>query len=158
MRGINTFLIAISVSLLIIVAALFNALVQHPPYAPNVKPEHQSKNSLQAHQSDDKQQKTGDGTSTFAPKVLSESTERKRQSEANDGEQEGTEFWPTIFSVRLKITDTLVALFTALLFFATLALWWATRGLVVGADETARRQLRAYISIMPARLRRINPT
>jgi hypothetical protein len=41
------------------------------------------------------------------------------------------------------------ALFTLLLFVATFALWWATRGLVLGADETARRQLRAYVSLEP---------
>jgi hypothetical protein len=39
-----------------------------------------------------------------------------------------------------------VATFTGLLFFATLALWWATRNLVSGAEKTAERQLRAYIA------------
>ncbi len=41
------------------------------------------------------------------------------------------------------------AIFTALLFFATCALWWATRRLVKGAENTAIRQLRAYISMVP---------
>lgn len=34
-----------------------------------------------------------------------------------------------------------------LIFAATLALWWATRRLVKGADKTAERQLRAYVMI-----------
>ena len=40
-----------------------------------------------------------------------------------------------------------VATFTGLLFFATLLLWWSTRNLVKGADKTAEKQLRAYISV-----------
>lgn len=42
-----------------------------------------------------------------------------------------------------------IAVFTGLLFFATLALWWATRHLVVGAEKSSERQLRAYISSRP---------
>jgi hypothetical protein len=40
-----------------------------------------------------------------------------------------------------------VATFTGLLFFATLALWLSTRDLVNDAKDTAKRQLRAYVSI-----------
>ena len=54
---------------------------------------------------------------------------------------------------RLKITDTLVAVFTALLFIATVALCWATQRLVRGADQTAERQLRAYLGIDKSRFR-----
>jgi hypothetical protein len=59
----------------------------------------------------------------------------------------GTEFWPPFFGYRLKVTDTLVALFTFGLFVATLFLFRATQKLVVGAQETAQRQLRAYVSV-----------
>jgi hypothetical protein len=38
-----------------------------------------------------------------------------------------------------------------LLFLATMALFWATWRLVVGAEETAERQLRAYVHISAAR-------
>jgi hypothetical protein len=60
-------------------------------------------------------------------------------------ESAGTEFWPSFFGYRLKITDTLVAVFTAALFFATWLLWQATKNLVMGAEQTAERQLRAYV-------------
>jgi hypothetical protein len=60
---------------------------------------------------------------------------------------EGTEFWPAIFGYRLKVTDTLLALFTFCLFVATLYLWSATKQLVVGAERTAERQLRAYVYV-----------
>ena len=59
--------------------------------------------------------------------------------------EEGTEFWPPFFGYRLKVTDTLVVAFTAGLFLSTLALWQATRRLVVGAENTSERQLRAYV-------------
>jgi hypothetical protein len=68
-------------------------------------------------------------------------TLRTRESAdiAND-----SEFW--IFSgLKLKITDALLVVFNALLFAATFALWWATQKLVHSADQTAQRQLRAYV-------------
>lgn len=36
---------------------------------------------------------------------------------------------------------------TIALFLATCALWWSTRRLVKGAEDTAKRQLRAYIHV-----------
>jgi hypothetical protein len=67
----------------------------------------------------------------------------EKQSELNG---EGTEFWPPLFGgYRLKVTDTLLVTVTFLLFAATLALWWSTRRLVKSGENTAKRQLRAYI-------------
>lgn len=51
--------------------------------------------------------------------------------------EEASEYW-TVFGRRLKITDVLLVL-------ATFALYWATRNLVLGAEKTAERQLRAYV-------------
>jgi hypothetical protein len=45
-----------------------------------------------------------------------------------------------------------VATFTALLTVVTALLWWATRRLVKGAEDTAERQLRAYLFIDEAQL------
>jgi hypothetical protein len=72
-----------------------------------------------------------------APQVKTE-----KQTELSE---EGTEFWPPLFGYRLKITDTLLVTVTFLLFAATLALWLATRRLVKSGENTAKRQLRAYI-------------
>jgi hypothetical protein len=66
----------------------------------------------------------------------------EKQSELSE---EGTEFWPPLFGHRLKVTDTLLVTVTFLLFAATLALWWSTRRLVKSGENTAKRQLRAYI-------------
>ena len=40
-----------------------------------------------------------------------------------------------------------IAFFTSLLFVATAGLWYATRRLVTGAEDTAKRQLRAYVTV-----------
>jgi hypothetical protein len=55
---------------------------------------------------------------------------------------EPTEFW-TILGRRVKITDTLLVLFTFTLF-------WATRDLVIEGRRTAERQLRAYPGVVGA--------
>jgi hypothetical protein len=60
-----------------------------------------------------------------------------RNHNGQNGGDEATEYW-TIFGRRLKITDTLLVLFT-------FTLWWANQRLVGGSEETAERQLRAYI-------------
>lgn len=45
--------------------------------------------------------------------------------------------------------EAIIAVFTIVLALSTIFLWGATRDLVSGADDTARRQLRAYLSINP---------
>lgn len=49
-------------------------------------------------------------------------------------------------------SEKTIAIFTVILGIATGFLWWATRALVRGAEDTARRQLRAYISINPVEI------
>jgi hypothetical protein len=62
------------------------------------------------------------------------------------GHKDESEYWK-VFGHKLKITDTLVAAFTFFVFIATVALWLATRSLVRGAENTAERQLRAFVAI-----------
>ena len=76
----------------------------------------------------------------------------KPQKQTADHGEEGTEFWPPFFGYRLKVTDTLLVVFTALLFAATIFLYSATRDLVRGAEETARQELRAYMFVESAHL------
>jgi hypothetical protein len=47
----------------------------------------------------------------------------------------------------VAISTALIALFTVILAFATGFLWHATRDLVRGAEDTAARQLRAYVFV-----------
>jgi hypothetical protein len=63
--------------------------------------------------------------------------------------EEGTEYWPPIRGYRLKVTDTLIAVFTALLFWAVWVLWRAIRRLIQNAERSSERQLRAYLAVVP---------
>ncbi|MEK7322703.1 MAG: hypothetical protein AABZ84_06465 [Pseudomonadota bacterium] len=87
--------------------------------------------------------------SVSPPAIMNNHDNPKPQENRNEGDDEGTEFWPSFYGYRLKITDTLLAIFTFGLFIATWFLYCATRDLVRGADDTAKRQLRAYLSVTP---------
>lgn len=58
------------------------------------------------------------------PKSKDEISEKDR----DDSADEASEFW-VIIGHRLKITDSLLVIFTLFLFFATFALWWSTHRL-----------------------------
>src|SRR5208283_5434030 len=65
---------------------------------------------------------------------------RDEYDKLNGPRSDGTEFWPAAFGIRLKITDSIIALFTVVLALATWALWDATRNLVRRAEMTSERQ------------------
>jgi hypothetical protein len=56
----------------------------------------------------------------------SASADKHTTSSGDQGEEKGTEFFPVIFGVRLKITDTLLASFTLVLAISTIFLWKTT--------------------------------
>jgi hypothetical protein len=145
MRKTSPFLLAITGSLFVAVVGLSHALLKHPPYAPTVNAEQQSDSGLKPHQADDAKHRSADNAPPSVPAIGGEGGCGECKPKTEHGEDEGTEFWPPLYGYRLKVTDTFVAAFTALLFFATLALWLSTRNLVRGADKTAERQLRAYL-------------
>jgi hypothetical protein len=128
----------------VVLAFLFGFTVcgaqsQQPLDTPKVQPDQQTERPL--HQQDA-------GSLDQAPARVPEV--RPLVGEPNGGPEagyrgEGTEFWPAFFGYKLKITDTLIAAFTALLFSATWLLWRATKKLVQGAEDTSKRQLRAYV-------------
>ena len=62
--------------------------------------------------------------------------------------KEDSEWLEKLFN-DLKITDILLALFTLLLVFYTKRLWTSTSDLVRGGEQTAEKQLRAYLSAEP---------
>jgi hypothetical protein len=106
--------------------ALISVLISpyHPPQTAKIETAQQPEQGLETKQNSDG----------------SKAAEHPRGgNKAEDGNNEASEFW-TILGRRLKITDTLLVAFT-------FTLWWATRDLVVGSERTAKRQLRAYISV-----------
>jgi hypothetical protein len=115
-----------------------------PPQAPAVKTEQQPDGALKAQSHTDNQAK-GTSDSAAGEKESPSAGETKSQK-PKEAANEASEFW-TIRGRTLKITDSLLVGFTFLLFLATVALFFATRDLVEGADKNSEKQLRAYIGL-----------
>jgi hypothetical protein len=117
--------------------------------APQIKSEQQPNSAL-------KPQVNGKSDPTAAnkqvapvPSFHTPVADGKSHHESNQSQEEGTEFWPPLWGYRLKVTDTMLVVFTFLRFLATLALYRATRNLVLGAKKASERQLRSYLSMNP---------
>ena len=131
------------------------AYSQEPPQAPRVESNEKSKDSPPANDNS----KNNSQLLTPPPSIPLQSIPsidtNKTSEDTNNGRDEASEF--TIFlGHRIKFTDSFLVLFTFLLFVVTGLLWWSTRRLVKGAEDTAQRQLRAYVSIEHAQITGIN--
>jgi hypothetical protein len=129
---------------------------QEPPKAPQIEPQQQPERSIKGQQEPTAQPNPADAVPPAVPDGHSFPTSHEPKPNAQNGGKEGTEFWPPFYSYRLKVTDTLLVIVTFLLFGATIALWWSTRRLVRGAEQTAERQLRAYVFPIEAGLKKLN--
>lgn len=85
---------------------------QDPPKDPQVEPQKQPESGFEAQEN--RGQHTASPQQPFSgiPKIGPESANRKGQSKAEDGSEQGTEFWPPLFGYRLKVTDTLLVSIT----------------------------------------------
>jgi hypothetical protein len=144
MERVNAFILACLISVSI---ALITVLVCPPQKTPSVKPNEKAEHRIDNHDGAGAQTSRSAPSESFSAEIVPLGAEKKGQAEGQHGSEEGTEFWPPFFGYKLKITDTLLALFTAGLLIATWYLFLATRRLVRGAEDTARRQLRAYVFI-----------
>jgi hypothetical protein len=119
----------------------FGALSQQ---SPRVQAEREPNSSTETTQNADKEQQRAVSLPATVLIVHTEPPKQIAAANADQGGNEASEYW-VIFGRRLKITDTTLVAVTFLIFIATCFLWWATRRLVREAQETSRRQLRAYI-------------
>lgn len=131
--------------LLLSLALLAGSAPSQMQETPQIEPKRQTKNAVPPQQS---------STDDFNSSVTTTANTRNVETgiHTNNTGNEGTEFWPSLFGYRLKVTDTLVAVFTALLFLATILLYRATREVVKRAEDTAMKQLRAYVNVSSARI------
>lgn len=132
--------------LLLLVLSAGIAQSQEPPKAPRVEAKQKAENSPKSQDQSKAIPPVAEPAATAPPQTTQAKTSKAGEHAQNSGE-EGTEFWSPFFGYRLKVTDTLLVLFTAMVFGATWLLWRATDKLVTGAEDTARRQLRAYVGI-----------
>jgi hypothetical protein len=117
------FLIAVCGALAIALISLWPLLPYETSQTPKVETKQQSDRGQESQQNADA------------------SITDRRGDNASHGSEEASEYW-TLLHRRLKITDTLLVVFT-------FTLWWSTRGLVNEAKDSSQRQLRAYISVDP---------
>jgi hypothetical protein len=132
------------VSAFLLAFAICSAQSQQPQRNPEVQPAQQTERAPQDERGRQQGAESSDQEPTRVPEARPLTREPKGRPEARYRD-EGTEFWPVFFGYNLKITDTFIAAFTALLFCATWLLWRATKKLVQGAEDTSKRQLRAYV-------------
>lgn len=64
---------------------------------------------------------------------------------ANNNDKET--FWQKATSVPVAVFTLILTVFTGILAWATYFLWKATQQLVIGAESTSERQLRAYVTL-----------
>ena len=107
------------------------------PKAPQVPAKQQPDSRAKGEAKSTEQDKSPAPIPTLVQLVKPPITEQERADETHKATHEATEFW-TIFGRRLKITDTLLAVFTLALVIATLFLWRATKKLWQSAERIER--------------------
>jgi hypothetical protein len=143
MKQINSFLVALSVSLSILAFGLVHALIQHPPYSPEIEAQQYFEGAIES------QKEAEDETRTTA--ILDKGHAPGHSKKA----EEGTEFWPPLFGHRIKITDSLLVAFTFGLTVFTWLLWKSTAGLFavtkIVADADRPHMIPSEIAIVGIR-------
>lgn len=130
MKGLNAFLLAATISLAFIVVGMSHALMVNPPYSIA------SNKNENLHLSE----KGGSGALTSA------GPNKEKSYSQNERTEDGTEYWPTLFGLHLKITDSLLALFTLGLLVFTGLLWKSTDKLWRVTMRTIQISHQEYIS------------
>jgi hypothetical protein len=124
--------------------ACSGAWSQHPTHkAPQIPTEEQPDSRLKSEDGRTGQAQEAAPAPPASPIISPDGANRESKADPQQGEQEGTEFWSPLAGYRFKITDTLLVVFTFLLFCATVALFIATRDLVKEAKETGAGQVEA---------------
>jgi hypothetical protein len=129
------------------VIALASSLhAEEPKQPPNIDAKQQAKYGIENHEHSNGNQNAPAATTSHDIQTVTVPSGAKTNEEGKNGADQGTEFW-AVFGHRLKITDTVISLFTAFLALATFCLWLATRNLVASGEKASRTQLRAYVGV-----------
>lgn len=110
---------------------------QHKPEAPQIEA------PMQAERTGDAKGVTkseGSPASGASASGISPLEHEPAKPQGEHGSEEGSEFWPPVYGYRVKVTDSLLVLFTFLL-------WLATQALLKDARSASSKDLRAYVGI-----------
>jgi len=124
-------LTCVAVWLLVVLPLLYRPMQQ----APQVHAQQQSDNTLK-----------GENNPKSGSQHSAKANEEYGGKHPEQGDNEGTEFWPTFLGIRLKITDSLLAVFTAGLLIFTGLLWRSTDKLWLGGEKQLRLAREALVS------------
>jgi hypothetical protein len=125
------FLAVVTVWLLVVLPLLYRPTQQ----TPQVYAQQQTDSALK-----------GEKNSESRPQPAANPNEEYGRKHSEQGENEGTEFWPAFLGIRLKITDSLLAVFTAGLLIFTGLLWRSTDKLWLGGEKQLRLAREALVS------------
>ena len=128
-----------------------DGMSQQPPKTPQVPSQQQPDRALE---DKEKSQAVEQGPHKPVPTVPTTSSHvggEESQGHVQKSQHEPSEFW-TVGRFRVKVTDTLLVIFTFILAFATIRLWVATKDLVEDSRGTARLELRAYLAVHDIKL------
>lgn len=134
----------ISIAFLVFISVSFAGTSQPPSPAPSKSSQKPEANPAQHEEAPAKDQR-GTETSPLFIKVAPSQTVEPEPSKEHEKARDYTsaEWWLVYVTGFLTAVTLVLAIFTGWL-------WNATKKLVQGADDTARRQLRAYISMIGA--------
>jgi len=128
---------------------------------PKIQTSQETKGAIHAQEERQSDERSADSDTTVSPPKASGVENWKSKDVAENAGHEGAEsstgveYWPDFLGLHLKITDSLLAIFTGGLLWATLLLWWVTRTLANDARQSSERQLRAYIQVVEASVTRL---
>lgn len=123
------------------------AYSETPPQAPRIESKEQTPNPPQPKNNSDASPKSNSPLPTIPMEPPPKVNTKEPSNNAQHASDEASEYW-TIFGRWVKVTDTLLVIFTGLLFGATVFLYRATRDLVESAEKTAAMEMRAYIAVI----------
>src|SRR5207253_87563 len=131
---------------------LMTATSETSPQTPKIPAEQKTDRPVEGQQKSNPQPEPAEHPPSGIPGIKASTASGEGANKGENGGKEGTEFWPPLYGYRVKVTDSLLVVFTFLVFVATVLLWWSNRRLVTGAEKSAERQLRAYIFVTETKI------
>jgi hypothetical protein len=105
-------------ALALLAMALIPAVSQAPPQAPRVQTNQQPKSATESQGAPTQKQNSANDPITVIPAIPPANLKEKASNTGSHGNENGTEYWPwLLLGLKLKVTDSLLALFTGLLIF-----------------------------------------
>ena len=114
---------------------------QQPIQAPQIKPNQKTESRIE------NQKNTKQSPSPSKSTIPTKPNTGNSNKNSEHRTKEGSEFWPPLFGIRLKISDTLLVLFTLVLAIVTGGLWFSTRKMWQETKKSAQAALETAESI-----------